>query len=205
MIGENFLPDWIFLLSGVYHLLQDPISMTFFPGIASPMLTNGQEHWQAAHQPKHENADLLHELWARVNETVVDEGELAVYDEAIRELRCQLSLVMSAERRDLDIMDAFMWHFIVAKSFMPLLKEARQEAAAIFAHSLIIINLSSGHKWLRGWDVLVMSRIWEILDEEHRAWISWPIEEIGWVPPSVIRNDQWTVCDRSSRKNTVAH
>lgn len=205
MIGENLLPDWVFLLSGVYHLLQDSNNMTAFSGITSLMVTNGQEHWQAAHQPKHENADILHELRARVNEAVLDEGELAIYNEAIRELRCQLSLAMSARRRDLDIMDAFMWHFIVAKSFMPLLKEARQEAVAIFAHSLIIFHLSSGHKWLCGWDVLVMSRIWEILDEEHRVWISWPIEEIGWVPPSVIRDHQWTVCDRSNEKNTGSH
>lgn len=203
MIGENLLPDWIFLLSGVYHLLQDPNNITTFSGIASPIVNNGREHWQAAHQPKHENADLLHELWARISETVLDERELAVYNEAIRELRCQLSLAMSAERHDLDIMDAFMWHFIVAESFMPLLREARQEAVAIFAHSLIIFNLSSGHKWLRGWDVLVMSRIWEILDEEHQVWISWPIEQIGWVPPSVKR--QWMVCDRSNEKDTGTH
>lgn len=140
--------------------------------------------WQAAHQPEHKDANILHELHANVSTNVTNKDELAIYGRAIEELRCQLSLVISSERHTLDIMDAFVWQFNMANSFMPLLKQMKQEAVAIFAHSLIIFNALNGHKWLQGWDTFLLSRVWDILDVEHRLWIQWPIEEIGWVPPS---------------------
>lgn len=111
--------------------------------------------------------------------------ELEIYEGAIDELRCHLGLALSTERRDLDMMDAFVWHFGMAESFLPLLKEMRQEAVAIFAHSLVVFSAVDGQWWLRGWDTFLMARIWDVLDEEHRLWVQWPIEEIGWVPPSV--------------------
>lgn len=183
LIGERVLPDWIFLLNGVHHLLS-ALQSTSYSGILSPVLKNGADRWRASHRSEHQDANLLHDLTANVRSTVTDPEELKIYDKAIRELRCQISLVFSSERQDLDIMDAMVWHFVMADSFMPLLKQMKQEAVAIFAHSLVIFNAFEGHKWLHGWDAFLMSRIWDILDEEHRLWIQWPVEEIGWVPPS---------------------
>lgn len=117
--------------------------------------------------------------------SVTDPTELDIYERAIGELRCQLGLALSSERRDLDIMDAFVWHFSMADEFLPLLREERQVAVAIFAHSLVVFSALDGHRWLRGWDTFLLGRIWDMLDEEHRLWIQWPVEEIGWVPPAV--------------------
>lgn len=177
------LPDWIFLLNGVRHLL-DALQPASYSGILSPILKNGARRWQASHEPEPRDSSILDDLSANVRSTVTDPAEMEIYEKAIAELRCQIGLVRSCERRDLDIMDAFVWHFMTAESFMPLLKQVKQEAVAIFAHSLITLNALEGHRWLHGWDTFLMSRIWDILDEEHRLWIQWPIEEIGWVPPS---------------------
>lgn len=176
------LPDWILLLNGVRHLLS-ALQPASYSGILSPILKNGARRWQASHESEHRDASILHDLSVSVRSTVTDPEELEIYEKAIDELCCQIGLVLSFERRDLDIMDAFVWHFVTADSFMPLLKQMKQEAVAIFAHSLIILNAFEGHRWLHGWDTFLMSRIWDILDEEHRLWIQWPIEEIGWVPP----------------------
>lgn len=183
LIGESVLPDWIFLLNGVRHLLM-ALQSNPYSGILTPIVRNGAKRWQASHEPEHKEANILHELAANVRSTVADPAELEIYERTIEELRCQVSIALSCERGDLDVMDAFVWHFMVADSFMPLLKQMKQEAVAIFAHSLIILNALQNHRWLHGWDTFLMSRIWDILDEEHRLWIQWPVEEIGWVPPS---------------------
>lgn len=93
-------------------------------------------------------------------------------------------MALSPQSRDMDITDVFVWHFVVAEDFMPLLKQGRQEAVVIFVHSLIVLSAVNWSKWLNGWDTFLLSRAWEILDAEHRLWVQWPIEEIGWIPPN---------------------
>lgn len=181
-LGDNLLPEWIFLFNGVNHILH-ALQSSSYSGILSPIVDHGRECWVIAHQPEHENANLLHELSTRINATVTDEEELGLYTYAIRELRCHLSLVVSTRSRDLDITDAFVWHHAMADSFMPQLQRGKQEAVVIFAHSLIIFSAVTSKWWLNGWAELLMSRVWTVLDPEHRLWIQWPIEEIGWTPP----------------------
>lgn len=154
-----------------------------YSGVLRPIISHGAARWTAAHEAEHWNADLLHDLSAKIDSAVTDETLRGIYEEAIAELRCQLSLVLSRDHRTLDILDAFVWQFVVAENFMPLLKQMKQEAVVIFAHSCIIINALEGHRWLQGWGTFLLSRAWEILDDEHRLWIQWPIEEIGWVAP----------------------
>jgi hypothetical protein len=181
-VGDNILPEWIFLFNGVHQIFQ-ALQLSSYSGILSPILKHGMECWEAAHQPEHQGANILHELYAQVNATVSDEGEREIYAHAIRELRCQLSYVFSSRSHELDIIDAFVWHFAMAESFMPLLRQGRQEAVAIFAHSLLIFSTVNSSRWLNGWDTSLLARVWDVLDEEHRLWIQWPIEEIGWMPP----------------------
>lgn len=60
----------------------------------------------------------------------------------------------------------------------------KQEAVAIFAHFSIILkhHESESHWWLQGWADHLVARAYEILDDEHRVWIEWPMSEVGWVP-----------------------
>lgn len=172
----------MFLFNGV-HQIFFALQSTSYAGIVSPLLNHGTELWTISHQPKHENANILHELSSRIDAWVRDEGDAAIYQRAIRELRCQVSLALSPQAHNIDITDVFVWHFAVAEDFMPLLKQGRQEAVVIFVHSLIVLNAVNWSKWLNGWDTFLLSRAWEILDADHRIWIQWPIEEIGWIPP----------------------
>lgn len=149
----------------------------------SPITKHGGERWGNAHRPEHENANIMHDLSAKVEATTENPDENHVYQYAIRELRCHVSLALSPGTRDLDIVDAFIWHFAMAETFMPLLKQGKPQAVVIFVHSLIIFHAINGSGWLNGWSTLLLSRAWNVLDAEHRLWIQWPIEEIGWVPP----------------------
>lgn len=165
-------------------------------GIISPVLKHGGDHWRAVHRPEHLGSDVLDELSRYVDAGAKDRPEeLRVYRDTMDKLRPQLSSVLArrARRGDggggdgeeaaADISDAFMWCFPVAEEFMPLLRARRQEAVAIYAHSCVILHALEHNRWVQGWADFVMGRAWEMLDEEHRMWIQWPMEEIGWAPP----------------------
>lgn len=182
--GDNILPEWVFLFNGLHHIryaLQH--SPTSHNGMLSPIEKHGGERWLAAHTPEHESANILHELKAHIDATVADAEEKEIYAYAIQELRCQLSYVLSSRSNDRDLADAFVWHAAMAESFMPLLQQGKQEAVAIFAHSLMIFTTVNGSRWMNGWDTCLLARAWDVLDPVHRLWIQWPIEEIGWMPP----------------------
>lgn len=186
LMGDSAFPDWIFLLQGVKHLCL-ALKSTTYAGPLKPLIAHGEARWRArwnaSHVPQHANSSLLQELQTRVNATVADASLLSIYNDAIEELRMQLSLCLSEEPHRLDLCDAFMWQFTVVDSFLPLLKEPTQEAAAIFAHFCIILKRLEGHWWLQGWATVLISKVWRILDSVHRPWIQWAIEEMGWVPP----------------------
>lgn len=181
-VGHNMLPEWVFLFNGVHHIF-NALQARPYSGILSPIIKHGTSRWDLSHRPENASPAVLAELSANIEETVRDERELAIYRHAIHELKFQLNMVLNSHPHDLDIMDAFVWHFAMAEDYMPLLQQGRQEAVAIFAHSLVIFNAVSSSTWLHGWDTILLARSYDVLDYQHRLWIQWPIEEIGWVPP----------------------
>ncbi|KAK3618372.1 hypothetical protein LTR56_024676 [Elasticomyces elasticus] len=182
VVGENMLPEWTFLFNGVHHI-SNALHPRSYSGILSPIIKHGTDRWEAAHRSENEGGSILSELSIHIEETVADEEHLAIYRYAIQELNFQLNLVLNSHSQDLDIMDAFVWHFAMAENFMPLLQQGSQEAIVIFAHSLIIFSAVGRSTWLYGWDTVLLSRSYDVLDDRHRLWLQWPIEEIGWVPP----------------------
>ena len=184
-MGESSFPDWIFLLNGV-RKLHYKLQSNNYSGMLSPILARGARRWELSHDSKFMESDKLDNLESLISSSVADPSLRHVYLEAIRELRGQLGLALSSECQSMEIMDAFVWQFIVAEGFMPLLRAHTQEAVAIFAYFCVVINKLEGNWWLQGWSGFLMARVWESLDMDHRGWVRWPIEEIGWVPPSAV-------------------
>ena len=124
---------------------------------------------------------LLAPLRANITSTVTDPALLATYTHALDEL--ELALVVrqdpSAPR---DVLDAMVWLWVVSDSLVPLLRPdpvPHQEAVAIFAHFCVLLKHHESHWWLQGWGDHLMGRAREILDEEHKGWIEWPLREMG--------------------------
>jgi hypothetical protein len=67
---------------------------------------------------------------------------------------------------------------MVSESLVPLLRVPTQEAVAIFAHYSVLLKHHESRWWLQGWAEHVVMRAQEILDEEHREWIEWPVREL---------------------------
>ncbi|SPO07403.1 uncharacterized protein DNG_10097 [Cephalotrichum gorgonifer] len=85
-----------------------------------------------------------------------------------------------------ELVDAFIWLAMVADDLLPLLQVQTLESVAIFAFFCVLLKKLDSHWWVQGWGQQLIARAYSLLDDESRLWIRWPIEEIGWVPPSVI-------------------
>jgi hypothetical protein len=167
-----------------------------FDTVAAPFLIYGGQRWRA-HRAKLNEMEQLHAsssssssdssassalllapLRARISASVSDPDLLKTYSHALDEL--ELALVVrqdpSAPR---DVLDAMVWLWEVSDSLVPLLKVPAQEAVAIFAYFCVLLKHHESHWWLQGWADHLMVRAHEILDEEHRGWIEWPMREMG--------------------------
>jgi hypothetical protein len=89
-----------------------------------------------------------------------------------------------------EINDAFTWVYLIAEDLLPLLRLPTQESIAIFVFFCVLLKKLDSHWWMQGWPRHLVARAYDLLDEERRLWIRWPMEEIGWIPPSAIERMQ---------------
>ncbi|KAK0648556.1 hypothetical protein B0T16DRAFT_326522 [Cercophora newfieldiana] len=190
------LPDWTFLLNGAKsfsHILGSQGHDT----VLAPFLAYGHVRYHAARDTPRPSTSLSGV--AALRERILaaspapSQDVLATYAHALDELELAL-VARQSEEMPRDVLDAMLWLWEVSDSLVPLLKSGTgeggspsgkpaQEAVAIFAHFSILLRHHESHWWLQGWAEHLISQAWEILDEEHRSWIEWPMREIGWTPP----------------------
>ncbi|KZL79769.1 c6 zinc finger protein [Colletotrichum incanum] len=185
VVWESAFPDWTFLLSGACSLIK-LLNSKKYEGPLTPLLTYAKERFFAARDDSRAQPGALESLRQRVNDSNVDEDLLRIYNLAIDELRHPMSLALHEGGRGMDILDIFIWKYFVSDEFLPLLKTpgANQEAIVIYAHFCIVLKKLESQWWLQGWAMHLISQAWELLDETHKPWIQWPMEELGWAPPA---------------------
>jgi hypothetical protein len=176
-----------------------------YRGALTPLFNFGRNRIQmfSSNLPLH-NPALLAELKVLVHSNCLDVELLPVYDRVIEHLRRMLDLILRHEDSTdtaqheaiagvsrppsaIEAWDILTWQWTVGKDFLPLLQGSRprQEAVSIFAHFLVMLRKLESQWWLEGWADNLMGKVWAVLDEEHRTWVNWPMEELSWVPPRV--------------------
>jgi hypothetical protein len=157
-----------------------------YDGILAPFFAHGRGRYFELNDDSKVQKTILSDLRSRIMSSpeVIRDPELGrTYDSAIDDLCAGLTTFSRPDYRPVDITDAFVWRFLHSEAFVPLLRAQKQEAVAILAHFCILLGKMESQWWLQGWGTHLLSRAWEILDQDHRLWIQWPIEELGWVPP----------------------
>jgi hypothetical protein len=171
------------------HMLAEP----GFDTVAGPFISYGHRRWHAQQavleakrvaaegrlpgEPEPE-ASPLAPLRARIQATVSDAGLRGRYEYALDELEMALAVRQDPDDAHRDVLDAMVWLWMVSESLVPLLRVPTQEAVAIFAHYSVLLKHHESRWWLQGWAEHVVMRAQEILDEEHREWIEWPVREL---------------------------
>jgi hypothetical protein len=140
-----------------------------------------QHHPSTSSSPPHPRSPIiLAPLRARIQAIITDPSLLKTYAHALDELELAL-IVRQDPAAPRDVLDAMVWLWVMSDEFVPLLRVPTQEAVAIFAHFCVLLKHHESHWWLQGWGDHIMVRAREILDEEHRDWIEWPMREMGWM------------------------
>ncbi|KAL2146393.1 hypothetical protein VTI28DRAFT_4146 [Corynascus sepedonium] len=149
---------------------------------------NNNEDEHRPEQPPPTSQPLLAPLRARIHAAVSDPDLLRTYVHALDELELALVGVRADPAAPRDVLDAMVWLWVVSDELLPLLRGAaaherkttvHQEAVAVFAHFGLLLRHHESHWWLQGWGDHVVRRASEILDEEHRTWIEWPLREMA--------------------------
>ncbi|KAK6850977.1 C6 zinc finger protein [Apiospora arundinis] len=188
LVGESGFPNWMFLLQGTKSFTSS-IAGSGTDTVLAPLLNHGADRWlarPAAARDRGTPSSKVHEHIDSIQELIAlrqpDARLRGIYAHAIEELQKSFS-VLEADPHGgrCGITDAFVWIFEVAADFLPLLRDTTQEAVAIFAFFTVFLN-KAGSQWcLHGWADHLIDKCYTLLDEEHRNWIQWPLEEMGWV------------------------
>lgn len=179
LIESSGVADWLYLLRGT-RLIIESCKYTLGNSILGPMFRIG--HRRMALQESTPGMEPLKELRDYATNASTNTETLNVYIQAIDELDRCFGVLYHSNVQYVETAHIFSWTFQVSDTFLQLLKEGTQEALAIFAYGCVLMKHLDCHWWMDGWSRHLISRIFYILDEEHRLWIRWPVEEIGWVP-----------------------
>ncbi|KAI0024850.1 hypothetical protein F4780DRAFT_479953 [Xylariomycetidae sp. FL0641] len=184
LVGESGFPDWMFLLQGTRGFVQ-VMGEAAMGGVLAPIMNHGKARYiyradtRERSSPAHLHLDYMRTMIARQQS---DPNLVRVYDRSIEELQLSYAAFDNHNNKARDVTDAFVWIFEVAEDLLPLLRVPTQEAVAIFAFFCVLFKRLENQWWLHGWADHLIEKSYYLLDEEHRLWIRWPIEEIGWVP-----------------------
>lgn len=77
----------------------------------------------------------------------------------------------------------FGWLFRMNDNFLERLQQHEPIPLTIYAHFVVLIRTMEQFWYMQGWTHHVMGGIWDSMPQEHRAWLHWPIEKVGWIKP----------------------
>ncbi|KAG4430716.1 hypothetical protein IFR05_013804 [Cadophora sp. M221] len=184
LVGENGMADWLFLVKGTSFIVNN-YEEFLREGLLGPMFISGARAAALRTQyldEKSSQDDPLIELSGLVAQNSTDEANKHVYLGAIETLRKSYAFYNRPGPAGYETGDVFIWIFEVTEEFLQLLRGHTQESLTIFAYFCVVLKRLDSHWWMQGWSTHLISKIWNLLDEEHRLWIRWPLEEIGWIP-----------------------
>lgn len=183
LISNGVTPEWLFLFRGmrsVIELNSDAISSIAALSFIFDSGRQMNEVWENTTPPEHEG---LKELENNLKLYVKDPQKLDELTHGIESLKRSFVYFSNGNfTDDQRLRAAFMWLFKVRENFVTLLKERDNEALCVLSFFCVLLQRLDYLWCIEGWGMHLVGRIYSVLDEGHRLWIRWPIEEIGWVP-----------------------
>ena len=180
LITNNGIAEWLILFRGTRSIIDSSPEM-LFNGPLGPMFREGARNIQA-HEYAAGGNNYLAELRRFIEATKPDREALRIYNKCIDELAKPFAVVYGRSVSLFESGNVFTWLYYVESEYLMLLSKRTPEALAIFAYFCVLIKQLEFNWWLEGMSAHLLSNIFYLLDEDHRLWIRWPMEEVGWVP-----------------------
>ena len=183
------ISEWLIFFRGTKTILETASEDSMRVGPLAPMFVVGAWKFRMREDESVEGQRYVHDLKLLMEEGgVEDMKELQVYFEALDEMSKSFAMVFGNSTRNVnDPSDILIWLLRVSDEFLSLLRQRRPPALVIFAYFCVVMRRLEWAWWMEGWSVHLVSAIYDSLDEVHRNWMQWPLEQIGWVPPDSLR------------------
>ena len=181
LIGRNGISEWMIFFRGTRSIITT-YKEILQSGSLSPFFLIGSRKAHLRETGPERNQECLIELKQLVEETVNNEKIQQIYYEAIEELRKSFVIVSDFKSQGCESAEILIWLFEISDEYLALLSERSQESLAILAYFCVLLKQMEWTWYMEGWSSHLISGIWYLLDHEHRSWIQWPIEQIGWIP-----------------------
>ncbi|PMD38880.1 hypothetical protein L207DRAFT_513366 [Hyaloscypha variabilis F] len=185
LVGDHGIADWLNLVKGTSFIVGTSENV-LFNGSLGPMFIAGRRRNELREKLLAESSpddSPLAELRQLIEKTTPDGEDVAIYLSALDSLRKSfVTYPETSQGPTFESADIFIWVFEVDHRFLELLRLRTQEALCIFSYFCVVLRRLDSYWWMEGWATHLIAKIYHLLDEEHRLWIRWPIEEIGWIP-----------------------
>lgn len=183
VVSDNGVADWAVLFRGTKSIIESSEAI-LQAGPLGPMFSAGFRRAQLRDVPLEESSDESIQL--KLLQSLIEQSEaslehLGIYVEAISELRKSYT-VLCHKPFGFETTDVFIWVFEVTEEYLMLLRAQTQPALCIFSFFCVILQQLDSKWWGEGMSHHLMSQIYMLLDEEHRWWIRWPMEQMSWIP-----------------------
>ncbi|KAL1963330.1 hypothetical protein VTN77DRAFT_8451 [Rasamsonia byssochlamydoides] len=175
------LSEWLVFFRATRTIL-DYANAALRSGPMAPMFINGDRSVQLRNSRASEGQVYVQELKQLIQEDVEDPAEVAIYFGALDELSKSFGVIMDPDSGRCEPSDVFVWLLQVSDEFIALLRESKPVSLVIFAYFCVVIRRLEYAWWLAGCSAHTMSGLYQLLDNKYRAWLQWPMEQIGWVP-----------------------
>ncbi|KAK8084281.1 hypothetical protein PG997_005552 [Apiospora hydei] len=185
--ASNVIPSWLTLFRGLRTILEANGRAMLSSSIAFLFRPNGHindkgDPQQQQQQPDHEALrEFQNHLEICTSEEEPTRQHLLA---AFGDLRSAFSSFDAKEPGHEDkTRSIFTWLYKIPDGYIDLLRQKNSDALCILAFFCVLLHKLEYHWWLKGWGVHLIDRIYTAVDDAHHAWMRWPIQEIGWVPP----------------------
>ncbi|KAI1260430.1 hypothetical protein F5Y18DRAFT_405315 [Xylariaceae sp. FL1019] len=183
LVSNGILPEWLLISRGVTHLIEAQGEHIFSISSMDALFHSGKDFTAAWLQHGDTEHEGLRELEANIRHDVIDSEQLTGLEEGIIALRRSFGLyAANGHDEEKRLRSVLVWVIMLPQSFITLLRSHCCEALCVLAYYCVLLKRMEHVWWVEGWAFHLIERIYSALDERHRLWIRWPLEEIGWAP-----------------------
>lgn len=181
VFDEEGAADWLIRFRGVRALMESQPGVLQHSELSPLFSISARQMDQPA--PKNQHLQSLRQLIIERASNLPDVHVfIAALDDLAQSFPDSYTLGLRSTQTSLQIV--FVWLYRLSDDFVQHLQKRNAVALVVLAHFCVLLNSLSSIWWIKGWVEHLLAAIYAELDAEHRMWINWPMEEIGWIPGS---------------------
>ena len=178
--ADNVIPSWLTLFRGMRTVMEANDLYSSSISFLFRRRPDVNQHWESNEL----NHDPLTELQDHINESPSETDETRGYllKACIDIERSYYFFYGEEYGNETKMRGVFTWMYKVSNEYVNMVRHRNHNALCILAFFCVLLHQMEYNWWLKGWATHLIDRIYTVLDDRHRFYIRWPIQEIGWIP-----------------------